>query len=107
MSKKDSIIVIGANGQIGSVLVPALRHSFGNDNVLATDLKKPVIDNGRFEILDALDAQRLAELVDQYKVTQIYLLAEAVRQIRKHMLAFMLDGVLVVLDGCAFFDLFD
>ena len=75
MSKKDSIIVIGANGQIGSVLVPALRHSFGNDNVLATDLKKPVIDNGRFEILDALDAQRLAEMVDQYKVTQIYLLA--------------------------------
>ena len=31
------IIVIGACGQIGSELTPALRKVYGNDNVIASD----------------------------------------------------------------------
>jgi threonine 3-dehydrogenase len=37
--RKDKILVIGANGQIGIVLTHALREIYGNDNVLATDIR--------------------------------------------------------------------
>ena len=36
------ILVIGAAGQIGSELVPALRKKYGNDNVIATGRKTPL-----------------------------------------------------------------
>lgn len=64
------ILVIGAGGQIGTELVPALRHRWGNDNVIATDVKP-----GAWEKLDVMKRDELAELVVQHKVRQIYLLA--------------------------------
>lgn len=73
---KDVILVIGANGQIGTVLSDALRDKYGIANVITSDISPPrnsVI--GHFEKLDILDATRLAQLVDKHKVTQIYHLA--------------------------------
>ena len=72
---KDKILVIGAGGQIGSVLTDALRQSFGTDAVVATDLRPLPTQNGPTAVLNALDAAALAELVTQHGITQIYHLA--------------------------------
>ena len=66
------ILVTGATGQIGTVLTEALRAEYGQDNVLATDIRKPEHPAGLFETLDILNTQLLKELVGQYKVTTIY-----------------------------------
>jgi len=69
------ILVTGANGQIGTVLTEALRIAYGDDNVLATDIKKPDASTGLFEMLDILNVQRITEIVGDYKITTIYHLA--------------------------------
>ncbi len=73
--KKEQIIVLGANGQIGTVLTEELRKMYGSDHVLATDLQKHPIQSGLFEQLDILNAQRLNEVVENRQITQIYHLA--------------------------------
>lgn len=77
MPNKDKILVIGANGQIGSVLTRALRNAYGQDNVIATDVHLPVDGNNYlpFEILDATDATKMSYLIERYRITQIYHLA--------------------------------
>jgi len=72
---KDKILVIGANGQIGSVLTEALRSNFGTDNVLATDIRAVEGHDGPFEILNVSDAKSLADVVSRHGITQIYHLA--------------------------------
>lgn len=73
--KKDNILVIGANGQLGSVLTRALRDQFGRNNVLATDIRMPLEDEGPFELLDVVDRRQLERLARKYRITQIYHLA--------------------------------
>ncbi len=78
MNTQETILVIGAAGQIGSDLVLALRKKYGNHNVIATDVKTPVFDvyeSGPFEILDVLDKEKVFKMVKTYKVKQVYLLA--------------------------------
>jgi nucleoside-diphosphate-sugar epimerase len=72
---KPTILITGANGQLGTVLIPALRARYGDDNVIASDLRPAPAYNGRFEIIDATDADRLSEVVKENDVTQIYHLA--------------------------------
>ncbi|WP_282089904.1 NAD-dependent epimerase/dehydratase family protein [Aquimarina algiphila] len=69
------ILVIGANGQLGSVLTESLKHKFGNSNVIASDLRPREGYEGIFEIIDATDMNRIHDVVTQYNVTQIYHLA--------------------------------
>lgn len=69
------ILVTGANGQIGSVLTTTLRGIYGQDRVLATDIKRPALIDGPFELLDILDKEQLYHLISKYKITQIYHLA--------------------------------
>ncbi len=71
----ETVLVIGANGQIGTVLAQALRGVYGENNVIASDLRPPAEDHGLFEILDVLDGARLLDIVQRYKVSQIYHLA--------------------------------
>ena len=73
--RKDMILVTGANGQIGTVLTKALREKYGNNNVIATDIRESQAENSPFEIVNILDGERLAAVVKKYKVTQIYHLA--------------------------------
>jgi nucleoside-diphosphate-sugar epimerase len=73
--KSECILVIGANGQIGSVLVEYLREIYGVGKVVASDIRMPDHDTGLFEKLDATNAKAMADLVKKYKVTQIYHLA--------------------------------
>jgi nucleoside-diphosphate-sugar epimerase len=74
-SRTEMILVTGANGQIGTVLTEALRGLHGEDQVLATDIKKPDHPSGRFEMLDILNVQRITEIVEDYQITSIYHLA--------------------------------
>ena len=60
------ILVVGASGQIGTELVVALRSKFGNENVIASDIKdeiKPALQNGPYEKLDIMDASQLKTIV--------------------------------------------
>ncbi|MBN8682545.1 MAG: NAD-dependent epimerase/dehydratase family protein [Chitinophagales bacterium] len=73
--KQSRILITGAGGQIGTVLTDALRQAFGADNVLATDLRDLGPQAGPTAILDALNPEALAELVNKWEITQIYHLA--------------------------------
>ncbi len=72
------IIVIGASGQIGSELTMELRNRFGNDNVIAGDIKNAshdVMNSGPFEIIDVMNENRLEEIIRLHNIDQVYLLA--------------------------------
>lgn len=72
---EEKILITGANGQIGSVLTIALREAYGEQQVIATDIRKPEEDTGPFEILDVLDRQAMSKMVERHGITQIYHLA--------------------------------
>ncbi len=70
------VLVIGSSGQIGTELVEALRALKGNENVIASDIREPQIEQtGPFEILDILNKVQLLEIVEKYNIKEIYLLA--------------------------------
>lgn len=72
----ETILVIGSSGQIGTELVEELRKMYGNDNVVASDIKTPQQEqSGPFEIVDILNKEQLLSIVKKYQVTQVYLLA--------------------------------
>ena len=73
--KLEHILIIGANGQIGSVLVEYLRGIYGDSKVLACDLKEPAQPGQYFRKLDATDVVALSNIVRKHKITQIYHLA--------------------------------
>jgi nucleoside-diphosphate-sugar epimerase len=74
----SKILVIGSAGQIGSELVMALRERFGNDNVIASDVRNApddVMNSGAFETLDVMDMKALRDVIAKHKVETVYLLA--------------------------------
>ena len=72
----DNILVIGSSGQIGTELVEALRKQYGNENVIASDIKEPqIIQQGPFETLDILNRVQLKEIITKYNIKEVYLLA--------------------------------
>ena len=73
--RKESILITGAGGQIGSVLTKALQKKHGDSNVLATDLRELNIPNTRTATLNVLDKEKMTTLVKENQVTQIYHLA--------------------------------
>lgn len=73
--RKDTILIIGANGQLGTVLTRRLREILGQNQVIASDIRLPKSINEPFEQLNILDSDRLVEVVKKYNVSQIYHLA--------------------------------
>ncbi|RZJ73232.1 L-threonine 3-dehydrogenase [Flavobacterium sp.] len=72
------ILIIGACGQIGTELTHKLREKYGVENVIASDIRKlnnDVVNNGIFEVINALDFNQIEHIVEQYKVDEIYLMA--------------------------------
>ncbi len=60
----ERILIIGANGQIGSELVGALAERHGAHNVIASDIgANNAYQAARYTQLDVLDKARLAKLV--------------------------------------------
>ncbi len=72
------VLIVGANGQIGSELSLALAQRHGNEQVVTADLapvgRHPQL---RHEMLDATARGDLAEIVERHGITQVYLLAAA------------------------------
>jgi len=74
----DTILIIGACGQIGTELTQKLREIYGNQQVIATDIREgneDLLNAGPFEILNATDKQGILDVVQKYQVTQVYLMA--------------------------------
>jgi threonine 3-dehydrogenase len=71
----SKILVIGANGQLGTVLTPILQLKFGYENVIASDINFKNNFDGIFEILDATNYDSLLLIVKKYGIKQIYHLA--------------------------------
>lgn len=72
------ILIIGACGQIGTELTQKLRSIYGNDNVVASDIRKlnnDIVNNGVFEVINALDYNQIEHLIEQYQITDVYLMA--------------------------------
>ena len=68
------ILIVGAGGQIGSELTVYLRKIYGNQKVVATDMRdcKELGEDGPFEVLNALDATSMASVVARYQIDTIF-----------------------------------
>jgi len=72
------ILIIGANGQIGSELAAELARIHGESAVITSDLSpKGRVPSLQHEMLDVTDAGGLATIVKRHGITQIYHLAAA------------------------------
>ncbi len=73
------ILVIGALGQIGSELTLALRQKYGNENIIASDLRpdtnNKLGDTGVFEVVDVMDKESLREVFVKHKIDSVFHLA--------------------------------
>lgn len=74
----ENILVIGACGQLGTELVEELRKIYGENNVIASDIRQSdddVFKTGPFETLDILDKNNFTSLLQKYQPSQVYHLA--------------------------------
>ena len=71
----DTILIIGANGQLGSVLTKELQLIHGKSNIIASDVNLNSNFDGTFELLDATDIKAIEKIVTKYSINQIYHLA--------------------------------
>ncbi len=72
------ILIIGSGGQIGTELVKKLRGIYGNENVVASDLRQltgEIAENGPFERIDSTNMMQIIEVVRRYNIDTIYNLA--------------------------------
>lgn len=72
------ILIIGACGQIGTELTLALREKYGNEMVIASDIREgsdDLMQSGPFEILDATNYDALEEVIAYYDISEVYLMA--------------------------------
>ncbi|WP_239256814.1 L-threonine 3-dehydrogenase [Listeria ilorinensis] len=73
------ILITGCFGQIGSELTMRLRRDYGNNNVVATDIRRiegsPLLENGPFEILDVMDKEAMHLLAEKYQIDTLIHLA--------------------------------
>ncbi|TCI94231.1 NAD-dependent epimerase/dehydratase family protein [Tenacibaculum sp. M341] len=74
----ETILIIGACGQIGTELTQKLREIHGTNNVIASDIREgsdEFTKSGPFEIIDATNREQIFSVVQKYKVSQVYLMA--------------------------------
>lgn len=107
MALQDKILVVGANGQIGTELTYQLRQTYGNKNVIAADLHHPeqeLLHSGPFEQLTILNRERIEEVLAKYRITQVYHLAAilSAKGEKNPMDAWYvnMNGLLNVLEAC-------
>lgn len=74
----SKILIVGACGQIGTELTLALREKHGSNQVVASDIREgnqELMESGPFEVVDATDYQQLQQVIDQYQIGEVYLMA--------------------------------
>lgn len=74
----DTILIIGACGQIGTELTLTLREKYGNDKVIATDIREgnaELMNSGSFELLNATNKDAIEKIISKHHVSQVYLMA--------------------------------
>lgn len=72
------VLIIGSGGQIGTELVKKLRGIYGNENVVASDLRQltgEIVETGPFERIDSTNMMQIIEVVKKYNIDTIYNLA--------------------------------
>lgn len=72
------VLILGACGQIGTELTLVLREKYGNEHVVASDIREgsaALMATGPFELLDATNYQALEDVVMHYEITEVYLMA--------------------------------
>ncbi len=73
------ILVLGAGGQIGSELTLKLRSIYGNENVVASRNRTPLIDeienSGPTVTIDATKKEQIEKVVKEYEIDTIFNLA--------------------------------
>ncbi|PKP42963.1 MAG: UDP-glucose 4-epimerase [Bacteroidetes bacterium HGW-Bacteroidetes-10] len=71
-----NVLVVGAGGQIGTELIPHLQKVYGEDNIIAADLRPEIVEKlsqvSRAVMLDALDIRAYSQIVKEYKIERIY-----------------------------------
>ena len=78
MNKQSKHLIIGASGQIGSVLTSSLRQRYGASAVIASDIKQPKTDfspSGPFEQIDATNYDELLAVIKKHNIKVVYLMA--------------------------------
>ncbi len=73
-----NILITGCAGQIGTELTLELRKIYGNENVVATDIKEApeqVMNSGPFEFLDVLDREAMRKVIKKYNINGIFHMA--------------------------------
>ncbi|MCA6375526.1 MAG: NAD-dependent epimerase/dehydratase family protein [Cytophagales bacterium] len=75
--KKTKVLLIGAGGQLGSELTQGLWRIYGQENVIASDIKdaQGILKEGPFEKFDVMQRDKLFELLKKNEITQVYHLA--------------------------------
>lgn len=75
---QKSILILGACGQIGTELTLSLRERFGNETVIASDIREGaenLMSSGPFELLDATNYEAIEDVVMHYEIEEVYLMA--------------------------------
>lgn len=69
------ILVIGACGQVGTELVENLALRFGNDAVIASDIRDEASFDVAYIKLDVMDREAVKNAIVKHKITEVYNLA--------------------------------
>lgn len=78
MQQNSTHLILGASGQIGTVLTTELRKKYGASAVIASDIKIPKKESsqmGLFVQIDATSYDALKNVVQKYNVSTVYLMA--------------------------------
>ncbi|KAI8325323.1 NAD(P)-binding protein [Martensiomyces pterosporus] len=70
-ARSPRVLVTGSLGQLGSSMVNTLRAKFGNENIVASDIKKPTDEQrstGPFVYADVLNYKALDQIVVEYGI---------------------------------------